>query len=389
MTNGEKFGDQRTKAWQRLVFSTCVQSFNDGVGLLAKRWHRDGDIFGANHLIGLGTTSDAPLCKWDPSPCPYIASGAGESLNQQMKNSPKDGTRRYKLTYVQLSRKVMEVGHNSYLKLRDGPGESQKKMQTLLEKHMAKKDAGCPGRHALIQAGLECFTYRAFQIFLKHVQQSERHTVQLKDREVWSDYQALTAPNKIYAHSLKEPKKNQWTCRVKVSNKPCWQHAIRGIFCPHMCAYAIRKIAAGGVFDLKAVGLSSLARHRAEQSISIAPTTEVVAPRDFSDLQAHTKTKKGGSEWLKTILPYLSKFYLRAGDEGLQSLTKLLQFRLLGGGPGDRAHELVDDVFRQRRKQDTLEVDTQPPRNAYENNTRDPGTPHTHVPGPAPGPPPP
>ena len=67
MTNGEKFGDQRTKAWQRLVFSTCVQSFNDGVGLLAKRWHRDGDIFGANHLIGLGTTSDVQV---GPIPMP-------------------------------------------------------------------------------------------------------------------------------------------------------------------------------------------------------------------------------------------------------------------------------------------------------------------------------
>ena len=133
MDNGEKFGSERADVWYKHVFATCEQSFNDGqcyiptdpqphthtdpptthtliyitlthyegIAITVQRWKDKGDEAGATHIVHLANTSTAPLCKWTPIPCPFIASGAGESLNQVMKCSPKTGGRRLKLTYLQ------------------------------------------------------------------------------------------------------------------------------------------------------------------------------------------------------------------------------------------------------------------------------------------------
>lgn len=102
MQNGEPFGPQRADAWSSLVFKTCVESFQDGVGYYVKLWEKKGDKYGAVHLQELAQTSDAPLCKWTPVACPFVASGAGESLNQMFKSTPKTGQRRKKLTLLQM-----------------------------------------------------------------------------------------------------------------------------------------------------------------------------------------------------------------------------------------------------------------------------------------------
>ena len=138
MGNGEPFGPTRAEAWfvcggpwlgvgvcacawgcgcpclhsihhlppswtlrHNLTFSYSRNSFNDGVGILAKMWENAGDIEGSYHLLKLAQESEAPLCKWTPVPCPFIASGAGESVNQMFKSSPGHGATRQKLTYLQ------------------------------------------------------------------------------------------------------------------------------------------------------------------------------------------------------------------------------------------------------------------------------------------------
>ena len=102
MRNGQVFGPHRSDVWNSLVFKTCTESFHDGVGYYVQLWNQQGDTCGAEHLLELAQTSDAPLCKWTPVPCPFVASGAGESVNQMFKNTPKNGKRRKKLTLLQM-----------------------------------------------------------------------------------------------------------------------------------------------------------------------------------------------------------------------------------------------------------------------------------------------
>lgn len=102
MQNGQVFGPDRAEVWNSLVFKTCLDSFRDGVGYYVQLWKKQGDKYGSNHLMELAQTSDAPLCKWTPVACPFVASGAGESLNQIYKGTPKTGQRRQKLTFLQM-----------------------------------------------------------------------------------------------------------------------------------------------------------------------------------------------------------------------------------------------------------------------------------------------
>ncbi len=84
MEDGNPFGPERTKSWYKHVFATCTASFSDGLSATAQLWQDDGDEAGARHILKLARQSDAPLHRWTPIPCPYIASGAGETASKQL-----------------------------------------------------------------------------------------------------------------------------------------------------------------------------------------------------------------------------------------------------------------------------------------------------------------
>lgn len=109
MENGEMFGAERGKVWYGLVFKTCSQSFMDSAGETIALWESRGDDVGANHLRKLVKTSKAPLFRWAPFPAPGIAAQGAESLNQLVKKSPKDGTRRLKQTFLQFARGMVSI----------------------------------------------------------------------------------------------------------------------------------------------------------------------------------------------------------------------------------------------------------------------------------------
>ena len=95
---------------------------------------------------------------------------------------------------------------------------------------------------------------------------SARHTPKLGKFIVWSDTQGVLFPKDTYEHKI-GVQDGKWTCTVVADQKPCWEHRIRGLFCSHMCAYAVGIIRAGGFFDPKVVGNSCLARHRTSDGV--------------------------------------------------------------------------------------------------------------------------
>ena len=107
MDNGEAFGPERGKAWYGLVFKTCSQSFVDSAGEIIALWESRGDRAGAQHLRQLVHTSQAPLHRWDPFPAPGIAAQGSETMNQLVKQTPRDGSRRHKQTFLQFARGVV------------------------------------------------------------------------------------------------------------------------------------------------------------------------------------------------------------------------------------------------------------------------------------------
>ena len=107
MANGQRFGPDRGKVWYGLVFATCYQSFMDRASEIMAMWEAKGDHAGAQHLLKLVKNSRAPLFRWDPYPAPGISSQGSETANQLIKKSPKDGTRRQKLTFLQFARTVV------------------------------------------------------------------------------------------------------------------------------------------------------------------------------------------------------------------------------------------------------------------------------------------
>ena len=154
MKNGEKFGPKRGQAWYRHVFATCDQSFRDGIAMTAARWREDGDEAGADHIMKLANTSNAPLHRWAPVACPFIASGGSESVNQLVKKSPKDGKRRQKLTFMQQCRTIVDVAYRSWQVLKQGPLDDAACIQKRLRDHMNMKTKPCPGRYAVVLAGM-------------------------------------------------------------------------------------------------------------------------------------------------------------------------------------------------------------------------------------------
>ena len=278
MNNGQKFGHTRTKAWYSLVYATCAASFNDGVGITSTRWRNDGDTPGADLLLDLATTSSAPLHKWTPTPCPFIASGAGESLNQVYK-SVQPGEKRLKLTLVQLVRKIIDSAYRSSVVLKDGPREAKVQREKALEKLRAQKGKICQGKYALLLAGLQMLTWRAYQLFSAAVSEGEKHTARVGKWEVWSNYKSISAPDLKYRHTILH-EDGVWSCLTN-TGKPCWANRIRGLFCSHMCSYAQKIIAGGGKFDITIVGQSAIARHRANLKLTPSSMPVLEQPTSF------------------------------------------------------------------------------------------------------------
>ena len=161
MANGQKFGAQRGSQWYKYVFATCSQSFKDGIATTAALWRDKGDDVGADHLIKLANTSEAPLHKWTPTPCPFIAAGGSESINQLVKRSPGDGTRRKKLTFLQQCKCIIDLAYRSYRLLKHGPLLDSLKMKKRIERHLQRKGKMCEGKYAVLLAGMQQLTFRA------------------------------------------------------------------------------------------------------------------------------------------------------------------------------------------------------------------------------------
>lgn len=278
--------------------------------------------------------------------------------------------------YANQVSKVIKVAYRSWKVLRDAPAQSRMEMAKLLTKHENKKGRGCKGRYALLLAGMTTFTNRAFKIFSEHVSESENHHAVLDRNVVWSNYEQVSAPDVKYEHKIIVNATGKWRCEVASNNKPCWQHRIRGLFCSHMCAFAIAKIRGGGEVNLKAVGLSSLDRHTG----SSVQVEEDIVPRlvrtgPYVPLSVDVK-KSSQDPAMKQLIHTLSKYFVRVGQEGIEKLNNLVEYRLTGGCAGPIATELVN-AFMAVKTVAPIEdrgthVDKQR-RNAYSNNPTDPG----------------
>ena len=270
MSNGQKFGSQRAEEWYRYMFATCAASFKDGIGTTAKLWRDKGDNVGADYLLELAATSSAPLHKWTPCPCPYVTSASGETLNQVMKQVTP-GEKRKKMTFVQLIRRLIKTAYRSCALLHSGPLKSLTKSRQAEMKIRKSRGRVSPGKYTLLLGAVQQLTWRAFVTFRRHANSASKHTCIMGKWEVWSQYQELSAPDVKYRHLIEQSPTGSWRCIIARSGRPCWENKIRGLFCSHMCAYAEKLVTAGGEFDVRTIGKSSLARHRASNMIPKVP----------------------------------------------------------------------------------------------------------------------
>ena len=372
MKNGQAFGPKRGKQWYQLVFATCDQSFKDGVAALAAQWRKNGDHAAADHVISLANTSDAPLHKWNPIACPYIASGGSESVNQLIKKTPSDGTRRTKLNFTQMCRTIVNVFFRSWKVLRDGPVEDAARLAKRIRKHRGRKGKIAPGRYAVMLAALQQLTWPAVQILETMLEESYKHRAVLGKLAVYANYKELADPTKKYEHAIVK-KNGSWTCIVAATNSPCWQFKIRGIFCSHMCAYAVQTIDNGGAVDLSMVGKSSIPRCRSAELHAPALGCELVEP--IADSEIIAKQKRATVDpTMYELIKSLRTYAPRGGKKGLQVLLEIIQRRLMGDAPGPGVHALVDEFMSTTSGTSYARPKTskkvQP---IYGNNTKDEG----------------
>lgn len=374
MKNGELFGSKRGNAWYSLIFSTCDQSFRDRAATLAAHWRQNGDDVGADHLINLCSSSDAPLHRWSPVACPFIAAGASESVNQLIKKTPSDGKRRLKLNFMQQCRVIVNVAYRSWQVLRDGPPNDAARLVKRTQMHLKQQGRMAPGRYAVLLAGLQQLTWPAFKIFEQMVEESFKHRAVLGKCMVYSNYKEIADPDKKYEHRITQ-KKDSWQCVVVQDNRPCWQFKIRGLFCSHMCAYAVQTINNGGSVDLDVVGKSSILRCRnAQLHGPIKKVAELAEPLPdtsvFSEVPSHNENPT-----IYEIIRSVKSYASRGGKKGLKLLLEIIQRRLLGGSPGPACHALVDEFMttttnplptkKKKKKTDKKKI--------YGNNAKDEG----------------
>ena len=101
------------------------------------------------------------LHKWTPTPCPFIAAGGSESINQLVKRSPGDGTRRKKLTFLQQCKCIIELAYRSYRLLKHGPLLDSLKTKKRIERHLQRQGNMCEGKYAVLLAGMQQLSFRA------------------------------------------------------------------------------------------------------------------------------------------------------------------------------------------------------------------------------------
>ena len=171
MSNGQPFGPERGKVWYGLIFKTCHQSFMDAAAETIALWESKGDHVGAQHLSTLVKTSTAPLFRWAPVATPGISAQGSETVNQLMKKSPKDGTRRQKQTFLQFARAVIDVGYRSYRILVDSPKIDKGLRATQMKKLDKNGKSMSKGKYAVMLASLQQLNYRAFKIVAKLVEE--------------------------------------------------------------------------------------------------------------------------------------------------------------------------------------------------------------------------
>ena len=158
--------------------------------------------------------------------------------------------------------------------------------------------------------------------------------------------------------------------QVKRDGKPCWQNKIRGLFCSHMCKYAIDRIRAGGTVDLKVIGRSCLARHRESTETLTGDTVLPLHEPDDSLHAADATVKHAGSrrkipECIDELLPSLKKLLKRVGKDGIANLHSLVKLRLLGGTPGKEAYTIVDNFLNTTVMEFPGQTLSAKPRNKY------------------------
>ena len=230
MTNGEPFGPERDKAWYSLVFKTCSQSFMDSAGETIALWESRGDHVGSQHLRKLVQTPKAPLFRWPPFPAPSLSAQGAESINQLIKKSPKDGTRRMKQTFLQFARNMVSyegsgevsitgslghtchnmcarqvsVAYRSYRVLVESPNidEGLRKNRIKKLQRNSNRKTMNKGKYAVLLACLQQLTFWAFKMVEKMVAEGENHHVLHGKHEVWSNYQALSHPDNKYIHLI-------------------------------------------------------------------------------------------------------------------------------------------------------------------------------------------
>lgn len=123
--------------------------------------------------------------------------------------------------------------------------------------------------------------------------------------------------------------------------------------------------------DLRSISASCLPRHRITQ----AEVVEVVPPTlnepNFDGFPLRTLTPTDTSK-IYGLMDLVRNCARRGGPAILDILSDLLQHRLLGGGPGVEAHELVDKFMTCVDACEDRAPDTSRPASPiYVNNTRD------------------
>ena len=274
-----------------------------------------------------------------------------------MKNQ-KDGEKRIKSTQVQLVRKLLKVAYRSSEVLLKGPVDAEKQKKKEHRKLQQQKGKICSGRYAILFQALDTLTWPAYKQIKSNLDEGARHTPVLGEFRVLSRYQPLSAPEKKYVHDIVE-KDGRWHCIV--DGEQCWQHVIRGIFCPHMCSLAQQTISGGGIFDIRIVTRSTKSRHRLSVQKQFK-VPDLVKPVDlFKNIVPPNRNLS-----TQQITRSLGALYQLGGEKCLTSLHQLIQLKLLGGTTSAMAHKLVFKFMNSSRLHE-YDVHTDQPSSPMDN----------------------
>ena len=297
---------------------------------------------------------------------PWIASGAGESVNKMLKN-PKEGDRRIKSTMVQLVRKLINIGHRSSLVLTSAPVAAAKKRKKELNELQRRRPNLCAGRYAILKFALQVLTWDAYTRIKNNLSMGEKHTASVGDMQVLANFKPLATDTR-YVHNIVE-QDGRWVCLVDGGEEECWQHALTGVFCPHMCSLAQKIMSAGGEFDVRIIARSCNSRyHRSSHVMETVEVPHLSQPRPTANMLKNVvDTNKAVTE--QRIAVSVSALNRLCGEEALRNLHHLIQWKLLGGGDGGKAVDLLQKfLMSTRHSTSTLEDVPRKSSTRYRNN---------------------